>query len=93
MIDVTNVFDEICNWSILFYYEMAELTNTSYGFVNTLTFVILMPLAIMCFAVSSLIFNAKRTTPRKVIGGLTFTIGLLATLSVVFLTVYTLMKM
>ena len=85
MIDINTICLELCSWSISYYMGMADWTHTSYGFVNTLTFIILMPVAILCFICTSLMFAGNRNKTKRILGTTTFIIGILSIIALAFL--------
>ncbi len=83
MIEVTNIWDYLCNVCITIMEGLSRETGMSYGLINILFFVILGPLATFCFALSTAIQLWLKKQPVKNILTWTFvTIGLISVITI-----------
>ncbi len=88
---ITLTGDLICDMCIFAMQYLSEITTISYGTINVLFFIILQPLAILCFfisTISSVIYNKIKNNIFKVVGIISVIIGILSVLAVLIPVIY-----
>ena len=77
MIEVTNIWDELCNMCILTLEGLSHVTGLSYGFLNIMLFVILGPLATLLFMTSAftLLANIGTRKSQRIFAAILFAMG------------------
>lgn len=60
MIQVTNIWDVLCNFCILIMEHMCHMTGLSYGLLNILLFVVLGPSVSVLFFGAALCFRTRK---------------------------------
>ena len=79
MIEVTNMWDYLCNVCITIMEGISRETGMSYGLINILFFVILGPLATFCFMLTTAIQLWVRKQPiKKILTWIFIVIGLIS---------------
>lgn len=89
MIDVTNIWDSICNWCITVMWQMTSNYNVSYGFINVWLFCIIEPLAILLFMLSAIFFARKSKRSAIVL----FVAGIVCIVSILIPIIHTVITM
>ncbi|MDE6721670.1 MAG: hypothetical protein K2J84_05940 [Bacteroidaceae bacterium] len=89
MIEVTNIWDELCNMCILILEGLSHVTGLSYGFLNIMLFVILGPSATLLFMTSALtlLVNAEIRKSQRIFATILFAMGLLVVLMIALLVI------
>lgn len=83
--------DQFCDICIYVMQYLSEVTGISYGLINILFFIILQPLAIFCFFISTLcafLYHNTNNRLYKIIGTIFISIGLLSVLLVLIPVIY-----
>ena len=90
MIEVTNIWDMLCNMCILTLENLSHATGLSYGFLNIMLFVILGPSATLLFMTSALtlLVNAEIRKSQRIFATILFAMGLLVMLMIAIPIIY-----
>ena len=90
MIEVTNIWDELCNLCILILEDSSHVTGLSYGFLNIMLFVILGPSATLLFMTSAftLLVNTEKRKSQRIFATILFIMGLLVMLMIALFFIY-----
>lgn len=89
MVEVTNIYDYLCNVCINIMTYLSHETGMSYGLINILLFVILGPLSTLFFMGSTLTATfVKNANTKKILTSIFVVLGLLCVCSILGLVGY-----
>jgi uncharacterized membrane protein len=89
MIEITNIWDQLCNICIVIMKALSRETGMSYGLINILLFVILGPISTICFMLTTAFQVWMKKQPlKKILTWIFAVIGLISVFIVLGLVAY-----